>query len=220
MSSLSETSLSVLVSNPPTSTTTIVIFTVLVLTMASFIIHFASPMRLTHVLVAAISNVEKSYLEAIEAGALSKTDVHIAEMLSSLQIKVSNIRETTLRDSLSPRRGLREFFKGRTFAVLNCMRELRELEVHIEKDTSAPLTLLGPRYGRLPSDEEISTPLPGPSSEIPPLVTACNVVASGYVEFPKFCSSYNPVPPLSYCSPINLHPLSFFSTFTTCSVLV
>ncbi|KAJ7117773.1 hypothetical protein C8R44DRAFT_879311 [Mycena epipterygia] len=132
MSSFSETSLSLLASNPPASTTTKVIFIVLVLTMASVMIHLASPVRLMRVLVAAINQTEEMYLKAIEAGALSKTDVHIAEMLSRLQIKVSNIREATLRDSLSTRRTLREFFKGRTFAVLNCMREVRELEAHIE----------------------------------------------------------------------------------------
>ncbi|KAJ7117797.1 hypothetical protein C8R44DRAFT_879335 [Mycena epipterygia] len=89
-------------------------------------------MRLTRVLVAAICNVEKSYLEAIEAGMLSKFDVDTASMLLSLQIKVSHIRQATLRNSLSRFGTLCDFFKGRTFTVLKFIREVRALEAHIE----------------------------------------------------------------------------------------
>ncbi|KAJ7117776.1 hypothetical protein C8R44DRAFT_201189 [Mycena epipterygia] len=132
MSSLSETSLSLLASGPPTSTTTKVIVGALLIASMAYLIHLASPMRLTCVLVAAIDDVEKTYFEAIEAGVLSKSDVHTAAMLSSLQIEVSNIREATLRNSLSTCQALREFFKGRTLTVLGCIREVHKLETHIE----------------------------------------------------------------------------------------
>ncbi|KAJ7117785.1 hypothetical protein C8R44DRAFT_854556 [Mycena epipterygia] len=90
-----------LASAPPTRTTTKLTIGLLVIPSMTYIIHLASPLRLTRVLVAAISNVEKTYLEAVEAGMLSRLDVHTAAMLSSLQIKVSHIRATTLRNSLS-----------------------------------------------------------------------------------------------------------------------
>ncbi|KAJ7117774.1 hypothetical protein C8R44DRAFT_201175 [Mycena epipterygia] len=152
MSTLGDATLSVLTSAPPMSTIAKAIIGVLLLsTMMAFIIHHASPMRLTDVLVAAIKDTETAYLTAIEAGVLSKSDVHTAAMLSrylrstqiafpiiveplarSLQIKVSHIREATFHNSLSTHRVLREFFKGRTFTVLNCIAEVRALEAHIE----------------------------------------------------------------------------------------
>ncbi|KAJ7117795.1 hypothetical protein C8R44DRAFT_879333 [Mycena epipterygia] len=132
MSSLSETSLSLLASGPPMSTTTKVIVGAFLIALMACLIHVASPMRLTYVLVTAIDNVEKTYFEAIEAGVLSKSDAHTVAMLSALQIEVSNIREVTLRNSLSTRWALREFFRGRTLTVLGCIREVRKLETHIE----------------------------------------------------------------------------------------
>ncbi|KAJ7117788.1 hypothetical protein C8R44DRAFT_791428 [Mycena epipterygia] len=132
MSSLSETSLSLFASALPTSTTTDVTIGVLVLIMTAFIIYFSSAMHLTCVLVTAIGNVEKIYLEAIETGMLSKFDVDTAWMLLSLQIKVSHIRETTLRNSLSYFGVLCDFFKGRSFTIFQCIREAHRLEVHLE----------------------------------------------------------------------------------------
>ncbi|KAJ7117781.1 hypothetical protein C8R44DRAFT_738656 [Mycena epipterygia] len=132
MSTLSETTLSVLASAPPTSTTAKINIGVVALTLATFIIHFASPMHLTCVLVAAIKDAEETYLEAIETGALSKSDVHITAMMTSLQIEVSHIRQVTLRNSMSRFEALCDFFKGRTFTVLKCIREVRALEAHIE----------------------------------------------------------------------------------------
>ncbi|KAJ7917583.1 hypothetical protein B0H13DRAFT_2322326 [Mycena leptocephala] len=113
------------------------------LVVAAGIMHYASPSRLTRVLVAAISNVEKIYLEALETGLLSASDIDTAEMLSSLQLKVSKIREASLRCSLSHSRILREFFGGHTFIVLRCISEVRALEMHIEKPSfvKTPYTL-------------------------------------------------------------------------------
>jgi hypothetical protein len=53
------------------------------LVVATGIIHYASPPRLTRVLVAAIANVEKIYLEALETGLLSASDIDTAEILST-----------------------------------------------------------------------------------------------------------------------------------------
>ncbi|KAJ7117784.1 hypothetical protein C8R44DRAFT_738659 [Mycena epipterygia] len=153
MSSLSEITISVLESVPPTSATTKVIIGVLILTMATFGTHYASPM---HLLVAAISNVEKTYFEAIEAGVLTKSNVHTTETLSSVQIKVSSIREASLRNYLSTRQEFREFFKGRSFTILKCIREVRKLEADIE-NISVPL-ISRSELGQFHFDNDIPMP--------------------------------------------------------------
>ncbi|KAJ7819014.1 hypothetical protein B0H13DRAFT_2378589 [Mycena leptocephala] len=137
MSSLSELEarLSILPSALPAPGITIntTIFCVLFMpVVAAGIAHYASPLRLTHVLVAGIANVEKTYLDALETGLLSASDIDTAEMLSTLQLKVSKIREFSLRNSLSLRSTLHEFLNGHTFTLLRCIREVRVLETHIE----------------------------------------------------------------------------------------
>ncbi|KAJ6488070.1 hypothetical protein DFH09DRAFT_1105765 [Mycena vulgaris] len=83
MTNLSETSLSLLASAPLTSSTTNkVLFGIFVLTLALCAIYYASSMRLTRFLVATFANAENMYLEALEAGVLSNSDVHTAEMMS------------------------------------------------------------------------------------------------------------------------------------------
>ncbi|KAJ7491955.1 hypothetical protein FB451DRAFT_1165155 [Mycena latifolia] len=131
MTSVPETSLTLITAAPPASTTTKVPISVRVLTVAACGMHYASPLRLTHVLVAAIAAAEKTYLEAVESGIL-KSDVDMAAMLTRLQIKVSTIREGCLRNSLSYRTALSGFFKGDTLTVLQCLREVRVFEAHIE----------------------------------------------------------------------------------------
>ncbi|KAJ7846636.1 hypothetical protein B0H13DRAFT_2362875 [Mycena leptocephala] len=117
----------------PGSTINTTIFgVVFMLVVVAGIVHYASPPRLTRVLVTAIANLEKTYLEALETGLLYASDIDTAEMLSSLQLKVSKIREGSLRNSLSHSGTLREFFRGHTFTLLRCIREVRVLETHIE----------------------------------------------------------------------------------------
>ncbi|KAJ7491970.1 hypothetical protein FB451DRAFT_1501240 [Mycena latifolia] len=133
MSCLSETSLSLLASAPPTtSNATYILLGALVFTAVAYIVYYASPTRLTPILVTAIAETEKTYLEALEAGVLPKSDADTATTLTSLQIKVSNIREATLRHSLSYRAALCAFLKGRTLTVLYCIRDVHRLETHIE----------------------------------------------------------------------------------------
>ncbi|KAJ7019782.1 hypothetical protein C8F04DRAFT_1197356 [Mycena alexandri] len=102
--------------------------------LAVGILYYASPMRLTDVLVAAISDLEKTYFDALDGrnSMLSASDVQTADMVNSLCLKVSVIRETTLRNSLSRRVALREFLRGRTFALLECIEEVRTLQIQIE----------------------------------------------------------------------------------------
>ncbi|KAJ7819004.1 hypothetical protein B0H13DRAFT_1921936 [Mycena leptocephala] len=125
-------SLSILGSDLPNNSTTHFVAAVLLVAVVVFIGHYASPRRLTRVLVTAIASVEKSYLEALKTGLLSPSDVHTAEMVSTLQFNVSAIREVTLRSSQSLRSTLREFLNGHIFTLLRCIREVRVLEIHIE----------------------------------------------------------------------------------------
>jgi hypothetical protein len=155
MSSLAEfeACLSVLPSALPAhgtdTTNTAVLIALVIFVVAAGIVHYTSPPCLTRVLITAIANVEEIYLEALETGLLSASDIDTAEMLSTyvdplfprrciylhagrLQLKVSKIREASLRNSLSHSGTLREFFGGRTFTLLRCIREVRVLEIHIE----------------------------------------------------------------------------------------
>ncbi|KAJ7880017.1 hypothetical protein B0H14DRAFT_3434757 [Mycena olivaceomarginata] len=75
---------------------------------------------------------KKTYLEAIENGALCASDVHTRETFSSLQFKVSTIRQASLRSSLSHYAMLCDVLKGRTFTILRCLHEVHELGTHIE----------------------------------------------------------------------------------------
>ncbi|KAJ7819010.1 hypothetical protein B0H13DRAFT_1921945 [Mycena leptocephala] len=90
------------------------------------------PLPVLHASSSPPSRVEKIYLEALETGLLSASDIDTAEMLSTLQLKVSKIREASLRNSLSHSGTLREFFGDRTFTLLRCIHEVRVLEIHIE----------------------------------------------------------------------------------------
>ncbi|KAJ7931619.1 hypothetical protein B0H13DRAFT_2308340 [Mycena leptocephala] len=117
---------------PGSTTNTAVFVASLVFIVVVGVVHYASPLRLTRVLITTIANAEKTYLEALETGLLSPFDTDTTEMLSSLQLKVSKIRETSLRNSLRHSGTLRELFAGPTFALLRCIREVRGLEIHIE----------------------------------------------------------------------------------------
>ncbi|KAJ7491984.1 hypothetical protein FB451DRAFT_1551434 [Mycena latifolia] len=134
MSCLSGTSLSFLASAPPTSTTTNILLGVLICAAAVHNFHCASPMRLTHVLVTAIAATEKTISKPSKPCCPSLSDTDTAATLTRyyLQIKVSIIRETTLRDSLSYRTSFDAFFQGRTLIVLHCIHDVRGLETYIE----------------------------------------------------------------------------------------
>ncbi|KAJ7300870.1 hypothetical protein DFH08DRAFT_828063 [Mycena albidolilacea] len=99
---------------------------------AAGIIHYASPQRLTGVLVVAMADVKKTYLEAVENGALCASDAPIAEVFSNLQLEVSTIRQASLLSSLSRYAMLCDVLKGRTFTILRCLHEVHELGTHIE----------------------------------------------------------------------------------------
>ncbi|KAJ7213059.1 hypothetical protein GGX14DRAFT_620040 [Mycena pura] len=92
MSSISE-SLAVAAS-APTNTPVQAMLALLVLAVAAGTMYYASPSRLTRIMVAAIANAEKVYIDALESGALSATDVHIDDIVEKMS------RETYLYPTL------------------------------------------------------------------------------------------------------------------------
>ncbi|KAJ7809039.1 hypothetical protein B0H14DRAFT_3481729 [Mycena olivaceomarginata] len=128
MPSLPEASLSIITSDLPVNSTPWAVGGGL--SMMIMAAYYASPQRLTHILVDAMTDVKKKYLEAVENGALCDADT--AAKFSNLQLEVSAIRKASLRSSLSHCAMLCDFLKCRTFTVLRCLHKVRDLETHIE----------------------------------------------------------------------------------------
>ncbi|KAJ7880024.1 hypothetical protein B0H14DRAFT_3434764 [Mycena olivaceomarginata] len=98
MPSLPEASLSIIADLPVNSTPWAVGGGLSLMIGAAY---YASPQRLTRVLVDAMADVKKKYLEAVENGVLCASDAHTAATFSSLQLEVSTIRKASLHSSLS-----------------------------------------------------------------------------------------------------------------------
>ncbi|KAJ7931630.1 hypothetical protein B0H13DRAFT_1956993 [Mycena leptocephala] len=113
----------------PITATTTILAALITPAIAAATIHYASPQRLTEVLIAALSKAENTYVDVLQMGLLSVTET---EALYTLQRKVSAIHVATMRDSLSWRAGLRGFLQGRTLTVLSCIREVQGFETHIK----------------------------------------------------------------------------------------
>ncbi|KAJ7471640.1 hypothetical protein B0H11DRAFT_1919485 [Mycena galericulata] len=130
MSTVAETSVSLFTSTLPEPTTAAgnIVLAVCIVTLVVCALRAAWPTRLTEILVSVLTTTEHTYFTAIEAGVLL-SESH-TQRLTSLQLKVSKIRQDSL--SQSYRVALREFFKGRTFTVLRYIREARQLENEIE----------------------------------------------------------------------------------------
>ncbi|KAJ6581744.1 hypothetical protein B0H19DRAFT_1061261 [Mycena capillaripes] len=94
-------------------------FTIFAITGTAAFIYYTSPMHLTRVLVGAFVETEKTYLERLETGLLSESDVRTIR--TRLQLKVSKVREETLSNSRSNWQDFSKFFKGRSFTILRCM---------------------------------------------------------------------------------------------------
>ncbi|KAJ7300864.1 hypothetical protein DFH08DRAFT_828060 [Mycena albidolilacea] len=110
--------LSILISGLSLSSTpwaAIVVLSVVV--GAAETIHYASPQRLTGVLVVAMADVKKKISRGRrEWGPL----------------EVSTIRQASLLSSLSHYAMLCDVLKGRTFTILCCIHEVHKLGTHIE----------------------------------------------------------------------------------------
>ncbi|KAJ7654556.1 hypothetical protein DFH06DRAFT_1474474 [Mycena polygramma] len=100
------------------------------------VVHYASPTRLTDILVDAISKAETACVEAFRAGHLSRSQ---KAKFENLKREVSVIRRETLHNSRSYWRLLWGFMKGRTFTVLLCIWKVRnfETELEIQKEARA-----------------------------------------------------------------------------------
>ncbi|KAJ7251405.1 hypothetical protein C8J57DRAFT_1238736 [Mycena rebaudengoi] len=77
-----------------------------------------------------MKETEKLYYDAVEAGELPRDAGTEEELLGR---KVSEIREDSLRNSLSIWKALGDFFKGRSITLLQCKDEIQRFTTHIEK---------------------------------------------------------------------------------------
>ncbi|KAJ7880018.1 hypothetical protein B0H14DRAFT_3434758 [Mycena olivaceomarginata] len=99
MPSLPEAFRSLLAADSLVLTSWVVAGGVLLIGAGSF--HYASPQRLTRVLSEAMADVERTYLETVENGALSASDVHTGGTFSSSNFSPPHV----LRPALHPRLG-------------------------------------------------------------------------------------------------------------------
>ncbi|KAF8216696.1 hypothetical protein K438DRAFT_1953599 [Mycena galopus ATCC 62051] len=135
MSGFGGTEASILTSALPPSSSPTAGFTVVLVGFASVaaVVRYAAPVRLTRILVSTLATTEQTYLGAVETSQLSAADISaVGSMLSILQDKVSAVHEASLRSSLSWRATVGEFLRGRTFTVVQCLWDVRNLHTHIE----------------------------------------------------------------------------------------
>ncbi|KAF7370451.1 hypothetical protein MSAN_00676800 [Mycena sanguinolenta] len=140
MSTLPETSLSLLSQSDSTSPPSKITGIVLLLALVAAALYYVSPARLTRVLVSALANVENAYLKGVENGFVLTADTEIAERLSVLQLKVSMLREISLHNFVSPLSAFYDMFNIRhSVRVLRCLAEVRGLKTIIEISHEAQL---------------------------------------------------------------------------------
>ncbi|KAJ7326333.1 hypothetical protein DFH08DRAFT_941004, partial [Mycena albidolilacea] len=125
MAVITEQPVSTLASMLPTK----LLIAFLVVAGTTMIIYSMLPLGLADTLITLITEAEETYIEAHRMGILSAADT---EMLAILQLEVSTVTESTLRNSLSWRAALRDFLHGRTFTLLWWIREVKQFETHIK----------------------------------------------------------------------------------------
>ncbi|KAJ7251280.1 hypothetical protein C8J57DRAFT_671971 [Mycena rebaudengoi] len=131
MSSMSEASLSFFSSIFPNNTANAIIGASIITTVTALIIHHISPTRLTRLLVVLMHETDTIYIGAMEARLISG-DVDTADALSKLHMKVSELHEETLKNSLSTWKMLAEIVRGRSLALYRCIRDVQDLKTRIE----------------------------------------------------------------------------------------
>ncbi|KAJ7281276.1 hypothetical protein C8J57DRAFT_1219171 [Mycena rebaudengoi] len=142
MSSMGETSLSFVSSILPNNTANTIIGVSILTAATALIIHHISPTRLTRMLVNLMHETDMIYIRAAEAG-LVPSDVD-ADTLFKLHIKVSELYEESLRNSLSTWRMLVEFIRGRSLTLYFCIKDIQALKARIEISKEEQLRNLNP----------------------------------------------------------------------------
>ncbi|KAJ7781878.1 hypothetical protein DFH07DRAFT_935740 [Mycena maculata] len=126
---------------PSTSATNVLILIVIIGMLIASVVCYASPTRLTKKLVASLYDAETLYHDVVETGVVSTSDTaqvqkfeELEELLAKLQLKVSEIRTATLRNSLPKRTALAEFLRGASFTILRCLEDVEGFKARIEID--------------------------------------------------------------------------------------
>ncbi|KAJ6581704.1 hypothetical protein B0H19DRAFT_1251884 [Mycena capillaripes] len=130
-----EASVSVIASELPNNLSIKVLVAIFIFAVIVVILHYASPQRLTDVLVDAMTKLKKTSAEALETDHLSGSEI---ETLKTLKRKVSAVQAETLSSSRSYWKPIYNFFKFRTLTVLVCIREVRDFEKHIKIQRLTP----------------------------------------------------------------------------------
>ncbi|KAJ7252644.1 hypothetical protein C8J57DRAFT_1351201 [Mycena rebaudengoi] len=142
MSSMGEASLSFVSSSLPNNTANTIIGASILTAATALGIHHISPTRLTRVLVTLMHETDTMYIRAVEAG-LVFSDVD-GDTLFKLQIKVSELHEESLGNSLSTWKMFAEFFRGRSLALYRCIGDVQDLKTRIEISNEKQLRTLNP----------------------------------------------------------------------------
>ncbi|KAJ7722982.1 hypothetical protein B0H16DRAFT_1599669, partial [Mycena metata] len=112
-----------------------VVAAIVLLIIAVALGYHASPRRLTQVLSEVMEDAEDAYMDMISTDLftfLSSNELEgVRSTMRMLRLKVSALQAESLRNSLSWRISIREFFKGRSFTLFRCIDEVRDLETHI-----------------------------------------------------------------------------------------
>ncbi|KAJ7725956.1 hypothetical protein B0H16DRAFT_1593473 [Mycena metata] len=127
--------LPVLTSLVSAATAAKVVGAIVLLIVAVALGYYASPRRLSQVLSEAMEDVEDVYTDMISTDLFtllsSKELEGVRSTMRMLRLKVSALQAETLRNSLSWRISIGEFFKGRSFTLYRCIDEVRDFETHI-----------------------------------------------------------------------------------------
>ncbi|KAF8189535.1 hypothetical protein K438DRAFT_1763743 [Mycena galopus ATCC 62051] len=76
--------------------------------------------------------IEWIYYRSTEAGLLGQCNTETHAELSQLQTKASELREQSLRASISSWDGLQAFCRGLSFKIMRCTRDAKNLKIRIE----------------------------------------------------------------------------------------
>ncbi|KAJ6581747.1 hypothetical protein B0H19DRAFT_1251923 [Mycena capillaripes] len=140
MPAIPEVPISIVASDLPIKALAAIIIVIVV----AVIIHYASPKRLTDVLIVAIAELKKTYVKALDTGHISASET---ERFNALKRKVSAIEKETLDDSRSYLGTICGFLKGRIFTVILCIWEVEDLGTEIKIQSLTPQVAAGAANG-------------------------------------------------------------------------
>ncbi|KAJ7108012.1 hypothetical protein C8R43DRAFT_198741 [Mycena crocata] len=105
---------------------------IFILALLVYAIRTTSLPKATEDLQSAIASTEWIYYSSVEAGLFDQSQDEIRRDLAELQKKASELREESLRASLTVGGGVRAFCWGLSFKVMQCTKDIKILKTNIE----------------------------------------------------------------------------------------